>query len=78
MPKITCTCGHVIGTGSFPNAGAYLLVSEKDYDELGQITAVEQLNQLLFLSSKLYKCPQCAELMVFWNGNDVPEYFKKN
>ena len=78
MPSMTCTCGHVIGTGSFPNPNAYLAVSEQDYDDLGDIENVNVLDRVLFASTKIYQCPKCSELIVLWKGGTAPEFFKKN
>ena len=78
MPSMTCTCGHVFGIGSFPNANAYLAVSEQDYDDLGEIEDVNTLDRLLFSSTKIYQCEKCAELIVIWKGAHQPEFFRKN
>lgn len=78
MPSMKCTCGHMFGTGSFPNPNTFLAVSEQDYDELGEIEDVTTLDRLLFSSTKIYQCPKCAELIVLWKGQAIPEFFKKH
>jgi len=78
MPSITCTCGNIIATGSFPNLGAYLAISENDYDDLEKIDVAAELDKLLFSSTRIYKCSKCGELVVFWKGKAGPEFFKKN
>jgi hypothetical protein len=78
MPSMTCTCGHVFGTGSFPTPNAYLVVSEQDYDELGEINDVATLDRLLFASTKIYQCQKCNELIVLWKDSKEPEFFRRN
>ena len=78
MPSITCTCGHVFGTGSFPSQNAFLAISEQDYDDLGSIEDVKILDQLLFTSTRIYKCQKCSGLVVLWKGATQAEFFKKD
>lgn len=78
MPSITCTCGHIIGAGSFPNANTYLAVSEKDYDDLGLIESVEVLDRLLFSSTRIYQRQKCSELIVLWKDKPDPQFFRPN
>lgn len=78
MPSMICSCGHVFGTGSFPNANAYLAVSEKDYDDLGKVESVDVIDRLLFTSTRFYQCSKCSELIVFWKGTSEPEFFMKH
>ena len=78
MPSVKCTCGHLIGRGSFPNKNAYLAISEQDYDDLGNIESVDTLDRLLFSSTKIYQCEKCSELIVFWKRGGEPEFFKKH
>lgn len=78
MPSMTCTCGHRFGTGSFPNKNAFLAISEEDYDDLGNVENVEELDRLLFASTKMYQCLKCGELIVTWKGAKEPMFYTKN
>jgi hypothetical protein len=82
MPSITCTCGQRISIGSFPTAAAYRALSEVDYDELDDALEANdkltELERLLFSSTRIYRCSQCSELIVFWKDRNEPEFFKKN
>jgi len=78
MPSMRCNCGHVFGTGSFPNSNAYLAVSEQDYDSLGEIEDVNTLDRLLFSSTKLYQCQKCSGLIILWKGTTQAEFYRQN
>jgi hypothetical protein len=78
MPSMKCSCGHTFSTGSFPNPNAFMVVSEVDYDELGEIEEVNKLDQLLFASSKMYECQKCGELILVPRNGAEPTFYKKH
>ena len=70
--------------GAFPNPGAYLAVSEEDFnslrDDVPLREQLESIKRLLFTSASIYQCQECGELVVIWKGRDRTdaEFYKKN
>lgn len=77
MPSMTCKCGQVFSTGSFPNQNAYMAIAERDYDDLGEIESVDVLDQLLFSSTRIFQCPACSQLIILWKGSSEAEFYKR-
>jgi len=82
MPKIRCDCDHIIHLGEIPSPNQWMIISDKDYDELRE-TASSDTNQIdaELVYSKMQiviKCDECERLHVFWEGYDKPKtvYFK--
>lgn len=65
MPSIKCSCNQRINLGSIPNKDEWLLISDIQYDEFSGTIDAEKLYQRM---KPLIKCPNCARLLIFWNG----------
>jgi hypothetical protein len=68
MASIVCLCENVIRPHSFPNEGAYQLVSEVVYDDLPNLHLLggRESAELLFRrGTEVHLCPNCGRLIVF-------------
>ena len=70
MPKIKCICNYIIGLGEIPSEHQFLIISDVDYDKLGNDIDPVALYQDMTL---MVKCPNCGRLHIFWNGFDNPQ-----
>ena len=67
MTRISCKCGNVIGTGSFPNNSGFRIISELSYDELDTPLESEGASKFFFNGKEMYKCNKCERIFVYWN-----------
>jgi len=76
MPKLKCTCDHIIGLGQIPSPHQYLIISDVEYDRFeGQVDA-----EVVYGAMKIIvKCSNCERLHIFWNGfNNPPMIYTPN
>ncbi len=65
MGKFRCICDNVISTsGESPHE--WLIISEADYGRVWD--ANEDFSDLLLKMQKMFVCPNCGRIWVFWEG----------
>jgi hypothetical protein len=65
---ITCLCGGLIHTNLFAGATVYRLISDEDYDALGDSIDRDKLESLFFDKGiPVYRCPACNRLVIQWD-----------
>ena len=75
MPKMMCRCGGVLNLSYIPNPIEWRLLSDTDYDAMGDVIKWEEIENI---SKPVVECPQCRGLWVFWNGFDgEPVYYAR-
>ena len=79
MPKILCRCDHVLDLILSPAPDGHRIVSEKMiyslYGSKAESTD-EIVSKINLQSVKMYKCPSCGRLIVFWDRhNNEPTFY---
>lgn len=65
---ITCLCGGLIHTNLFAGTTVYRLISDADYDALGDPIDRDKLESLFFEKGiAVYRCQACGRLVVQWD-----------
>ena len=76
MPKIRCLCNHLIDLGEIPSPNQWMIVSDKNYDELREEATqfADKIDAELLYSKMdmVVKCDKCGRLHIFWDGYDKP------
>jgi len=77
MPKIKCDCDNIIYLGDIPSPNQWMIISDKDYDELTDKNsdfAGKIDTELVYSKMQIVvKCSKCERLHIFWQGYDKPQ-----
>jgi hypothetical protein len=76
MGMIPCRCGHIFSTVIEPSPSGYVLISEKSIDNLREsgLSGDDVLSEIFLKNPRVYKCPKCERLTVFWKKEEGRYY----
>jgi hypothetical protein len=75
MARMRCTCGHVFKILDFPTPNGYFVISEPDFNQVGDHVDRRTLDLLIARAGLMYRCTQCGEVIVRWRRGSPWEFY---